>query len=328
MYDFITIGGATHDISFFTDQGVLINNRQDVLRQQLLGFEYGAKIKVDKFYYSFGGGAANAAVCLTNFGFKTACLVTVGDDESGRLIIKNLQDKKVETRLMSVAPGGASGASFILIAPSGERIIFASRGANRQLVINDSQRTILKKAKNIYIASLSGNWESNLKKIFSLGGENSPKIYWNPGASQYSDGLKKLAPFLKKTTVFALNKDEALELVLSSAKHQRLSRKFLNKTDNLLKIIKSFGPEIVVITLGRNGVKVYNGKKIYFQPILKEKKRVDTTGIGDIFNSSFAAGLILFSGNINKALYLGLRNTASKVAHFGAQNGLIRLKNK
>ena len=326
-YDFISIGGATHDISFFTDQGVLINNAHDVLRQKLLGFEYGAKIKVDKFLYSFGGGAANAAVCLANLGFKTACLTTVGADESGRLIIKNLQTRKVATSLISRAVGMSSGASFILIAPTGERIIFAQRGANRQLVINQARLTVLKKAANIYISSLSGDrWAENLRKIFSLSKLSGPRIFWNPGASQYTAGLKKLAPFLKQTDVVALNQDEAIELVLSSEKHKRLSRSFLNHTDNLLKIIKSFGPEIVVITLGPKGVRAYDGRRLYFQPILKEKRRVDTTGVGDIFNASFAAGLTLFKGDINKALRLGLKNTASKVAHFGAQNGLLKLK--
>jgi sugar/nucleoside kinase (ribokinase family) len=326
MYDFITVGGATHDISFLTDKGILINNHRDILRQKLLGFEYGAKIKVDKFRYSFGGGAANAAVALANFSLRVACLATVGGDESGRLILKNLHDKKVATNLMSVVKSEGSGSSFILIAPSGERIIFAARGANRHLIINTPQLTALKKVKNIYIASLSGDWLNNLKKIFSLVGSNGPKIYWNPGASQYSGGLKKIAPFLKKTTVFALNKDEAIELVMSSQKHKHLNSSFLNNTDNLLRAIKEFGPEIVVITLGSEGVKVYDGKKIYFHAVLKEKKRVDTTGVGDVFNSSFSAGLVLYQGDINKALHLGLKNTTAKIAHFGAQNGLIKLK--
>jgi len=324
MLDFITVGGATRDVSFFTDQGVLINNRQDIKRQELLAFEYGAKIKIDKFYYSFGGGAANAAVCLANFGLKTACLARVGNDETGRLIRSNLVTRKVATDLLAVDKQENSGSSFIIITPTGERIIFSARAANRRLTINNKQLAALKKTKNIYLASFSGNWEKELAKIFSLVGQNGPTVYWNPGEGQYSGGLKKLAPFLEKTKVFALNKDEAIELVLSSEKHRDLKYSFLDKTDNLLKIIKSFGPEIVAITLGPAGVKVYDGEKIYFHPVFKEKARVDTTGVGDIFNSSFAAGLVLFKGDINKALRLSLKNTASKVASLGAQSGLLK----
>jgi len=330
-YNFVTIGGATRDISFFTDQGVLINNSRDVLRQKLLAFEYGAKIKVDQFYYSYGGGAANAAVALANFGLPVACLTMVGADENGRLIVKNLKTQRVDTRLVEINQHEISGSSFILVAPGGERVIFGARGANRDLKINQAKLNILKKTKNIYLASLSGNWENNLRQIFSLVKKTGvkktgPQVFWNPGATQYSGGLKKIAPYLKKTKVFALNQDEAIELVSSSTARRRLSNKFLNKTENLIKIIKSFGPEIVLITLGHQGVMAYDGQRIYRRPVIKEKKRIDTTGVGDIFNSSFAAGLELYRGDIERALILGLKNTATKIAHLGAQNGLIKLK--
>ena len=48
--DFITIGGATEDITFYTTEGVVIDNSKDLLRQKLLAFEYGAKIKIDAAY--------------------------------------------------------------------------------------------------------------------------------------------------------------------------------------------------------------------------------------------------------------------------------------
>ena len=55
-YDMITIGGATEDITFYTAEGLLINNKKDLTKQKLLAFEYGAKIKIDKSFSGFGGG--------------------------------------------------------------------------------------------------------------------------------------------------------------------------------------------------------------------------------------------------------------------------------
>lgn len=322
-YDFITIGGATRDISFFTDQGVLIDNKKDILRQKLLGFEYGAKIKVDKFYYSYGGGAANAAVCLSNFGLNTACLTCLGGDEGGRMIINNFKEHRISTSLIKINKADESGSSFILVSPGGERIIFGARGANHELIISERDLRIIKETENIYLSSLSGAWLKNLRSIFSVISKEGPKIYWNPGGKQLQAGLKKIAPFLKKTTVFSINKDEAIELILSSDRHRTLTNSFLNKEENLLEIIKSFGPKIVIITMGENGVIASDGKKTYRHQIIKEKKRVDTTGIGDVFNSSFAAGLTCL-GDLDKALVLALHNTASKVSHLGAQNGLLK----
>lgn len=322
-YDFIAIGGATRDISFFTNQGVLLKNRQDVLRQELLAFEYGAKIKVDQFHYYYGGGAANAAVCLVNLFLKVACFCCVGDDENGRLIIKNLQTNKVVTKFVRVDKREESASSFILIAPGGERIIFGSRGANRKLIIKQADNLVLRQTENIYLASLSGDWLPNLKKIFTFVRPNGPRIYWNPGGAQIRAGYSLLSAFLKKTTVFALNKDEAIEFVLSSENHKKLNSTYLNNVDNLLKIIYSFGPQVVVITLGEDGVAAYDGQRIYKYPIVKSKQRIDTTGIGDAFNSSFAAGHSQYN-NVDKALKLALKNAAAKVTQLGAQNGLIK----
>ena len=207
-YDFIAIGGATRDISFFVDRGVAL--------------EYGAKIKIDKFYYSFGGGAANAAVNLAHFGFKTACLSAIGADEGGQKIINNLKGRGVKTELIEKIRGAESGTAFDLINSIGERILFVERGANRSLTVNGAGLQALKKTKNIYLASLSGDWVKVLRRIFSVIGPGGPEICWNPGARQFDRGLKFLAPFLKKTSVFALNKEEAVELILSSEKHKHL----------------------------------------------------------------------------------------------------------
>ncbi len=323
IYDFIAVGGATRDISFFTDQGLLIDNRQDLLRQTLLAFEYGAKIRVDKFHYTYGGGAANAAVNLANFGFKSACLAAVGADENGRAIIKNLKNRGVSTKLLKVLEGQDSGFSFVLIS-EGERIIFTERGANGSLVVTSSDLKTLANTKNIYLSSLSGDWFAILEKVFAAARKNKIKVSWNPSEAQYASGLKKLAPFLKDTYMFSVNKDEAIELALISAGRKKPARAFLDDERNLLKVIKSFGPRIAMVTSGAAGAYVYDGEEFYHQPIMKEKKHVDTTGVGDLFNSTFAAGLELFNGDIKKALYLGAKNTASKIAHLGAQNGLIK----
>lgn len=323
MYDFVTIGGTTRDISFFTDQGLIIDNRQDILRQQLLAFELGAKIKVDKFHYCYGGGAANSAVCLANFGFKTACLAPVGDDVSGQLIIKNLSSRGVATKLMPKIRGQESGSSFILIDPSGERIIFAQRGANVDLKLGPAQMRAIKQSRQVYIASLAGSWRQNLTQVFSAISQQG--VFWNPGLTQLKAGFCPIAKFLKKIKVLAMNKDEATELIISTPRHAGLKRAYLDKTENLLRVIHSYGPKIALVTLGPAGAMAYDGQRFYWRAALKDRKRVDSTGVGDIFNSSFAAGLTMFDSNIDRALLLARRNAAAKIQHLGAHNGLIKI---
>lgn len=319
IYDILTIGGATRDITFFSDEGILINNKEDLLRQELLAFEQGAKIKVDRFHYLFGGGAANAAVNFALSGFKVASLIRVGKDENGVAIRDNLKRKKVFVPFLQKDDKEPSGFSFVLVSPGGERIIFASRSANENLKIIRPFITAASKAKWLYFSSLPFGWRSLVKPLFSL---QKPKIAWNPGLGQLKGGLKSLAWHLKKVELFMLNHDEAIELVLSDENYKDKKKSFYNNPKNLLKVIHNYGPKVVVITRGSKGVDAYDGKNFYHQDIFKEKNRVDSTGIGDAFNSSLTSAYQLSNYNLKKSLKVAAYNAHLKISHLGAQAGL------
>ncbi|OIO08342.1 hypothetical protein COX68_02990 [Candidatus Falkowbacteria bacterium CG_4_10_14_0_2_um_filter_41_15] len=320
-YDIITIGGATEDFSFYTHEGLLLESKKDVRHQKLIAFEYGAKIGIDRVYSTYGGGAANSAVNLGGLGFKTAAILCVGDDERGRAVINNLTRRKVALDLIKVAKRETTGFSFIVINKSNERIIFSHRGANTELRLGVKDLAALRQAKWAYIASLSGAyWREDLNKIFSAA---RVKKIWNPGETQLSGGVRKISKFLKQTDILGINQDEAIELVLSTGKYRPNDFKFLNKIKNLLVTIKSFGPKMVIITNGKRGADFYDGVNFYHQNIIKNQKRLDTTGVGDAFHSSFLAGIEMYGGDIKKAMLLGVYNTAAVVSAIGAQNGLL-----
>lgn len=319
-FDFITIGGTTEDITFYTQEGVLINNKKDILRQNLLAFEYGAKLQIDKAYSTFGGGASNAAVCLANLGLNAAAFVAVGDDMRSIKILNNFKEKRVNCSLIQKIKDENTGFSFFLVGPQNEHVCFSYRAANDKLAITDLNLNKLKNSEWIYLTSLSGKWQQDLNEIFSIAGV---KIAWNPGHVQLHKGIKILGKFFRKTEVLIVNKDEALELAVSDRQYRDKNNKFLNDTKNLLKLIKNWGPKIVIITSGKNGADAFDGVNFYHQEILKEKKRVNTTGVGDAFGSTFSAGLKIFKGDIKKSMFMGACNTASVVGEYGAQNGLL-----
>lgn len=323
-YDFITIGGATEDITIYTNEGVLINNKKDLTRQRLLGFEFGGKIEVERSFSSFGGAASNTAVNFSRLGFKTATYIYIGDDARGEKVLDNFEKQGVDIKLIKKVKKTSTGFSFVLVGPGNEHILFSERAANSQLKIKRADLTKLKNTKWIYIGSLSGDWQDSLKKIFSI---PKVKFAWNPGSTQLKAGSRILKKFIKETNVLCLNKDEAIELVMSDPKYRNKDKRFLNNSRNLERVIKSWGVEIVVVTRGKNGADVYDGECFYHQNIIKEKKRIDTTGVGDAFNSSFVAGLELYKGDIKRAMRLGLKNTASVIGEQGAQNGLLSKEN-
>ncbi|MFA6106372.1 MAG: PfkB family carbohydrate kinase [Patescibacteria group bacterium] len=325
-HDLISIGGATEDITFYTREGILLDNKKDVLRQKLICFEYGAKIKVDKAHFTFGGGAANVAVSASRLGLKSAAMVSLGNDDRGKRIKENFKKEGVDTSLAQFTKKKETGFSFLITGQENEHVVFSNRAANDELRIpstRDDELIILDKTKWVYITSLSGEWQDVLSKVFKLSG---PKIAWNPGHRQLMEGYKTLEKYLKKTEVLIVNKDEAIELVKSCKDFTAKDSAFFNDMGNLLYAISSWGSKIVVITNGKHGASVRAGNKNYYQKILKEKKRVNTAGVGDAFGSSFIAGLEIYNSDIKKAMFLGVKNTASVVGHYGAQTGLLRKK--
>lgn len=323
-YDFITIGGATEDIMFYTNEGVLIEDYPDILKQKLLAFEFGAKIQIDKTEYTFGGGAANAAATLSSLGFKTASLTCLGSDDRGKRIKKNFQKHGISLKLIQRDDKKESTFSVLVIGPSKEHVIFSNKAASSRLEITDQDLKQLEKSSWLYLTSMTGNWEANFKKLFSA---KQPKISWNPGLKQLKAGYSKLKPFLNRTNILCVNQDEAIELVTSKKDFVDKPREFLNKTKNLLPLLADMGPEMVVITKGEKGAEAYDAlkNKYYTQPAKEVKTIKDTTGMGDSFNSAFTAYFHKYQ-NIQKALEFGALNAASVIKKSGSQNGILKKK--
>jgi sugar/nucleoside kinase (ribokinase family) len=322
-FDFVTIGGATEDITFNTEEGLVVKNGKNVTKQRLLAFEYGSKLKTDKAYSTFGGGAANAAVSLSSLGFKTSAILPIGNDIRGEKIVNNLKSNKVNVDLIEKRSDKESSFAFLVKGKDGEHVAFVYNGVKKDFKIPDKSFKRIKGAKWIYVTSLAQGWRANLNKIFSAG-EN--RIFWNPGYTQIKAGLPKLKKYLQQIEILGVNKSEAIELAASDPKYKNKPKNYLNNTRNLLKILKEGGPGMVVITQGEEGSQAYDGEKIYSQPVKKVKKAADTTGVGDAFHSGMVAGLEIYKGDIQKAMELGMKNSASVVGKRGAQNGLLRRK--
>ncbi len=315
-FDVVTVGGAARDITFYTKEGKLINNSGDPLRQKMLGFEYGAKIIVEKSFATFGGGAANAAVAFSRLGLKTAALVRVGDDDEGRAIRDNFKKNKIAADFVQTDEKAKTGFSFIATLTSAkDHAAFLYRGANDNLKF-----AVHGLVDWFYVASLSGaGWRKVMDAVIA---KKETRLAWNPGNVQLEAGLSGLKKYLAKTEILFTNLDEAIQLVTSLPKHKKVPIGWLNKPANLFKVLADFGPKIMVITDGGRGAYAFDGEKFYYQKALS-KKVVDTTGAGDSFCSSFTAGYALYYGNIVKALKLGAINSAYNLTGIGAQDPLL-----
>jgi len=223
--------------------------------------------------------------------------------------------------LIKALKNESSGYSFLVIGANNEHIAFSYRAANNKLSLSPKQLKKLSQAEWLYITSMSGDWDSNLRDVFALSEQLA--IAWNPGQEQLEAGYARLKKYLKKTTVLSVNKDEAVKLIVSHPEFRYKSYDFLVSSQNLLRAIQAWGPKIVVITNGELGADAYDGQHYYHQDIINLKKKADTTGLGDAFGSGFVTGLKIFQADIKKALYLAAYNAASVMSIQGAQNGVL-----
>ncbi len=312
MYDVITVGGLTRDIIFTTNGGKVVATPDNVMEQALLCFEFGAKIKASQTHFSLGGGACNTSVGLRRLGLVTGICACVGDDKEGEMILSQLRKEKVNLLLIQKDKKEKTGSSLVILhEKTGERTLFTYRGANENLEFNLKQKT-----KWIYVSSLSGKWQPLLHDIEKFLSNNEVKCMFNPGIAQIESGRKGLGKMLNYTNILMVNKDEAIELVYSDGFRN------IDEPQELVEVLSSWGPEIVVVTDARRGAYAGNENGIYFAEAFSEIKRIDATGAGDSFGSGFLAGYI-YTGKVEDALKYGIVNSNSVISYYGAHNKLL-----
>lgn len=308
-FDIITIGAATID-NFIWSRAFHTLKSDEFPTGVAECFSLGSKIEIDKSVLTTGGGATNAAATFANLGFKTGCLVAIGDDIFGAGLKQDLKKHKINTALVKTVPGGHTAFSNILLVASGERTILVARGASEHF--SPAWIAPSLKAQWIYLTSVGGNF-AVLKKIFAHAAKNKIKIFWNPGTKDLALGRAKLKPLIAQAEIFDVNREEAALLTGFDLKELK----------KMIAEIRGFGPAQFLLTDGGDGAYLANGDGVKFLPSNPKVKVVNRTGAGDAFGSGFLAGLIKY-GDRDAALCLGLLNAEGVIAKIGAKTGLLK----
>ena len=322
QFEVVTFGSAVKDIMFYSDDVFVIKNKKNVKMPEVLAMEYGAKFPIEDVFVNYGGGAMNTAVGMKNFGVNVAPMINVGRDQVGQEMFSYLKQQKIPTSLINVDKEYKTGFSIILSsARDREHTVFTFKGASNHLQVHSLREF---KTKWFYVSSLTNkDWPQEFDKI-ARQTKRGVKIAWNPGEIQLRN-QRTLINFLSSIEVLIMNKSEAIELV--SGVKKRISKTQLNNSKYLLKEIQEFGPRKVVITQGAKGVIAIDENQHYFlYPSTSNTKRiVDTVGAGDAFSSGLMSGLVKLN-DFDKALQLGIKNSANVLYQIGAQNGLVKVK--
>src|ERR1700694_6013472 len=166
-YDVLGIGNALFDILVQADEGFL----------SLHGMTKGGMALIDEvraisIYQSMGpavemsgGSAANTIVGIANLGARAAYVGKVRDDQIGRLYTHDIRAAGVAFETKAASDGPATGCSYILVTPDGERTMNTYLGAAQELMPDDIDAAQIAASSVIYLEGYL--WDpKNAKEAF------------------------------------------------------------------------------------------------------------------------------------------------------------------
>ena len=298
-FDIITFGSASEDI-FITSK--------DFFKKRLC-FPVGEKIEIDQILIRTGGGGTNTAATFSLQGFNTAYCGCIGKDYAGFLILMDLKRFGINTNFVETLKNKTTNHSVILSEKEKGRVILVYREASKFLSKSFNLEKL--KASWYYLAPLSGQFAKNTLKIIKFAKKNRIKVVINPSKEQINLLKGKKLDWLKLIDVLIVNETE-VKLLFGGYKNER----------NLFKKLKEKIGGYLIITKGKKGSIVFDGKNIFKAGIIKVKVQ-DRTGAGDAYGAGFVAGIIKRKDPIF-AIRLATANSAACLEQWGAKEGLLK----
>jgi adenosine kinase len=312
-YDVLAIGNAIFDVLVQTDDAFLATHQMNKGGMALID-EARAKAIYDamgKATEMSGGSAANTIVGLASLGANVAYVGKVKDDAIGKLYSQDIRSAGVSYETKPAAAGPATGCSYILVTPDGERTMNTYLGAAQDLTPEDIDPAAIAASQYVYLEGYL--WDpASAKEAFV----KASKIAHDAG--------RKVALTLSDAFCVGRYRSEFLDLMRNGtvdiifANEAELSS--LYETDNFDAALGELRKDtrLGIVTRSEKGCVVASSDGVVAVPAHKIEKLVDTTGAGDLFAAGFLFGLVRNTGYEN-AGKLGALAAAEVIQHIGAR---------
>lgn len=274
-----------------------------------LSFELGAKIPYDDVEIVQAVECSpNAAVSLTRLGLSTSLVSWLGDDETGKEMVKYLNEQGVGTSELVIEKGMKSNYHYVL-----------RYGADRTKLQKFEDYSYqwhepARKPDWLYLGVLGEKtWPLHEALLDYLTTNADIKLVFQPGMYHLMWGTEKMMPFYKRAEIVILNREEAAQV----------TGKDRGDIHGLMSGLHELGVKVAVVTDGADGAYASDGQKTLFMPNYPDPKPpLDRTGAGDAFASTIAAALAM-GESLETALSWAPINSMSVVQRMGAQAGLL-----
>jgi sugar/nucleoside kinase (ribokinase family) len=312
-YDVLGIGNAIFDVLVQTDEKFLADHGMTKGGMTLIDEARAASIYRDMGPATemSGGSGANTIVGIANFGARAAFIGKVRDDQIGRLYAHDIRAAGVAFDTASASDGPASGCSYILVTPDGERTMNTYLGAAQNLTPADVDAIKIAASHIVYLEGYL--WDpASAKEAFvkaatiahGAGRQVALTLSDSFCVDRYRDEFLEL---MRKGTVDLVFANEAeLHSLYQTADFETALKQ--------LRIDTKLG----VVTRSEKGCVVASKDGVVAVPASPIDKLVDTTGAGDLFAAGFLFGLVRNAGHEN-AGRLGALAAGEVIQHIGAR---------
>lgn len=265
-----------------------------------------------------GGSAANTIYGLAKLGLSTGFCGAIGDDEEGKVLLKDFEKVGVDTSRIRLKPKAKTGSVLCISDRGGRRSLYAQPGANSRLQIDDLDFDYINQAEIMHLTSFADDDQFQMSLGLLVRLKPSVRLSFTPGAIYAAKGLNRLSPFLSRTQFLFVNLSEL----------QQLTGEELE--DGVQKC-RQAGCRTVVVTLGK-GQKIGKTTAVAYirdaeneyivEPYsLNLAAEVDTTGAGDAFAAGFLYSVVKGKGPAECG-HLGDFVAKLCISNTGARRGL------
>jgi len=312
-YDVLGIGNAIFDILVRTDESFLAAHGMTKGGMALIDEARAASIYRDMGPATemSGGSAANTIVGVANLGARAAYVGKVKDDQIGSLYTHDIRAAGVAFETKPAADGPATGCSYILVTPDGERTMNTYLGAAQELTPSDIDAAQVAASAIVYLEGYL--WDpKNAKDAFMK------------ASTIAHDAGRQVALTLSDSFCVDRYRGEFLDLMrggtvdLVFANEAELHSLYQTADfDTALTQLRN-DVKLGVVTRSEKGCVVASTDGVTAVPAFPIEKMVDTTGAGDLFAAGFLFGLVRGAGHEN-AGRLGALAAAEVIQHIGAR---------
>ena len=255
-----------------------MSNKTDLLAIGHTAFDYIIQVKefpqpnsstsIKNMRTLFGGAAANVAVVASNLGLKSSLVSAVGDDFTGSDYQNKLKDLRINTENMIVIEDEKTPTAFVLTDSNNDQISYFYWGAASQFRISNPPRRAIEEVKAVHLATGDPGFNRRSGEVAHEAGK---LISFDPGQDLHMYSKNELEAVLKICDILFGN-------------HHEIKR--IQETLNMdINDLRSFGPNIVVTTHGKDGSTICTDKEIKIDAIIRDT--VDPTGAGDSYRAGF-----------------------------------------